>query len=117
MNLSDIYRGITRVSVGAGDVTLFWKDMLQDRMLETTYPRAFSYARYEDTSVATFLSMTSLGEGFHVPVSQQATEEIREMQAITLHTTLGGSIHGSWTCVWGDKYSARKYYAFYFKDV
>lgn len=74
MNLSDTYRGITKAEVGDGSTILFWKDMWQDQLLEISHPRAFSFAKDEDTSGATFLSMATLSEGFHVPVSPQAKE-------------------------------------------
>lgn len=108
MDLSDTYRGITNVKVGDGSTALFWKDMWHDRLLELSHPRAFSFAKEEDTSVADFLAMTTLHEEFYLPVSSQAREEIRELQMITAHTGPWIGASDEWVCSWGPKYSSRQ---------
>lgn len=117
MNLSDAYRGITKVTVGDGSTVLFWKDLWQDQLLETSHPRAFSFVKNEDTSIAPFLAMATLHEGFHMPLSTQSREEIQELQLLTASMTPVPERKDIWTCSWGAKYSARKFYAFYLKDV
>ena len=79
-----IYRGITQVNVNNGATTLFWKDMWLDEILAETHPRAFSFAKDEDISVAAFLGTTSLQETFHLPLSAQAHTETRDLQHLTL---------------------------------
>ena len=45
-----------------------------------SHPRAFSFALNEDISVKDFLGSTSLHETFHLPLSVQAHDEVRDLQ-------------------------------------
>lgn len=62
--------------VGDGSMVLCWKDLWQDQMLDMSHPRVFSFARDVDVSMASFLSMATLPEGFYLPLSSQAREEV-----------------------------------------
>lgn len=116
MSISDIYRGITTVMVGNGSSALFWKDVWLEQPLELSHPRAFSFTKLEDASIADFLSITTLPEGFHLPLTAHARLEVHDMQVLTTPTTLGPT-NDEWTCMWGTAYSSRKFYAHYFRDV
>lgn len=48
MHLSDIYRGVTSVSVGDGNTVLFWKDLWCTKIFSESHPRDFSYITNED---------------------------------------------------------------------
>lgn len=74
--LRGVYQGVTRVHVGDGSSTLFWKDIWKDQVFEESHPRAFSYTKLEDASVANFLSISELQEGFQLPLSVQAKDEV-----------------------------------------
>ena len=113
------YRGITMVNVSNGATTLFWKDMWLGEILAETHPRAFSFAKDEDISVRAFLGATSLQETFHLPLSEQAHAETRNLQSLTLDVQLAGlSTHDDWTYVWGSiHFAANKFYEFFFRDV
>lgn len=67
--------------------------------------------------MANFLSMSDLQTGFHVPLSAQALQEVRDMQAETAGTTPTQTTPDQWECVWGQKFTSAKFYQFYFKDV
>lgn len=54
-----------------------------DSILSEKYPRAFSYTKLADASVAEFLSMENLQTGFHLPLSTLALQEVRDMQEQT----------------------------------
>ena len=107
------------VNVNNGATTLFWKDMWLGEILAETHPRAFSFAKDEDISVRAFLGATSLQETFHLPLSEQAHAETRNLQSITLDVQLARlSTHDDWTYVWGSiHFAANKFYEFFFRDV
>lgn len=86
MSLSDIYHGVTEVKIGDGSMSLVWKDLWLDQTLELSHPRAFSHTKLEDASTATLLAMTDIQNGFHLPLSQQAREEVRDLQNRTALT-------------------------------
>lgn len=117
MQLSDIYRGITSVSVGDGRTTLFWKDLWQDQLLMESHPRAYSFTKLEDASVAALLGITTAHDGFHLPLSPQARNEVRDLQLLTEGMNTDNECNDVWTCVWGGEYTSAKFYRYYFKDV
>ena len=51
VKLMPTYRGVTKVLINDGRSTLFWKDDWNQRVLEETFPGAFSYTTTEDASV------------------------------------------------------------------
>lgn len=116
MQLSDIYRGVTAVHVGRGDTVLFWKDLWQKEILSETHPRAFSFAIDEDVSVRRLLTADSLSEIFALPLSPQARQEVEELQTLTGQTALRDRHSDSWTCVWGQKFTAANFYSFCFRS-
>ena len=116
MSLSDVYHGITRVNVGDDTSALIWKDFWLDHTLEASHPRAFSFTRIEDVSIAQFLSIQTVSDGFYTPLSAQARLEIQEMQAAAAPVEPCAQ-PDTWVCIWGAAYSSRKFYAHYFRDV
>lgn len=54
---------------------------------------------------------------FHLPLSTQAREEIRQIQADAGHVLLNAGTKDNWTCSLGQPYMSRKFYAFCFRDV
>lgn len=60
MSLSPIYRGVTKISIGSGANTLFWKDLWMDSILEESHPRAASFAISPDISVCDMLTTSLL---------------------------------------------------------
>ena len=105
MSMYDIYRGITKAKVFAGDTILFWKDSWNTDTLQDRYPRAFLFARNPDVSVRHLLSSERLGEVFHLPLSVEAKNEVIQIQSETLEMALNED-RDVWSCVWGgDKLS------------
>ena len=89
MQLSDVFRGITRVILRNGSSSLFWKDAWfdsnRDAPLMELFPRAFSFYLNEDEFVVNVLTATDPGMLFHLPLSAQAREEVREIQRGSMH--------------------------------
>ena len=88
MQLSDIYRGVTKSEVLAGDTILFWKDKWNTEIFQDKYPRAFSFAKEPDISVRHLLSSEILGDVFHLPLSLEARNEVAGLQSETLDTSM-----------------------------
>ena len=75
--LTDIYRTITRCTIGDGTTLTFWKDFwLHDTTLADSFPRLFSYAVDQDISVADAANEEGLLALFSLPISDQAFEEL-----------------------------------------
>lgn len=105
------------MNIGDGTSTLFWKDLWCGQILAETHPRAFSYSSNEDTTVRNFLQMESLRDGFHLPLSSQAREEVLQLQNIVAGYQIDIDNKDAWVYHWGQRYSSAKYYHFYFRDV
>ena len=69
IHLMPRYRGVTRIKIGNGSSSLFWKDNWSHSIYAETCPRAYSYAISEDISVKHLLTSTDLHETFHLPLS------------------------------------------------
>lgn len=64
-----------------------------------------------------FLSITALREAFHLPLSEQAHAEVRQMQSDLATITLSDEAD-VWIYACGsDQFTAHRYYTFYFRDV
>lgn len=120
MQLSDVFRGITRVTLGNGSSSLFWKDVWfddRDTSLMEICPRAFSFCLNEDEPVAKILTATDPSLIFHLPLSTQAREEVREIQQGTMHVILDEGCTDAWECNLGGVFSSKRYYDHCFRDT
>ena len=68
------------VTSSSYDIVLMWKDLWLGSILEETHPRAFSFAKHEDCPVRDFLGTTVLVDAFHLALSLQAFDEIKDLQ-------------------------------------
>ena len=113
MQLSGIFRGITKVTPGNGSSALFWKDAwfdnTQDSPLMDIYPRAFSFCLNEDDSIAKVLAATDPSTIFSLPLSTQAREEIKEIQEGLPQNRLAVDNSDVWECLLG-RFSSKKFY-------
>lgn len=117
MQLSPIYRGVTRVEVGDGSTVLFW-DLWHDEVLSDSHPRLCSFAKDEDVSVQGLLTANSLGQNFHLPLTIQAREELIDLQSSTASTELINGTSDCWRCLWGSNdFASSKYYHHCFRDM
>ena len=113
MQLSGIFRGITKVTPGDGSSALFWKDVwfdnTQDSLVMDIYPRAFSFCLNEDDSIAKVLNATDPATIFSLPLSTQAREEIKEIQEGLPQNRLAVDNSDVWECLLG-RFSSKKFY-------
>ncbi|XP_073355555.1 uncharacterized protein [Aegilops tauschii subsp. strangulata] len=113
MQLSDVFRGITRVTLGNGSSSLLWKDVWfddRDTPLMEIYHGAFSFYINEDEPVAKIITATDPSLIFHLPLSTQAREEVRGIQQGTMHVLLDEGCTDAWECNLGGAFSSKLYY-------
>ena len=80
LKLTPIFRGISQVQVVSSTTALFWKDLWGNDVLQSSPPpHAFSFAMHEDVTIKDFLERTALSEAFHLPLSPQALNEVRDI--------------------------------------
>ena len=109
--LNHLFRGVTKAEIVSGATVLFWKDSWLSDELAISHPRAYSFAMHEDISVQSFLAADNLAALFHLPLSPQALDEVRNLQELTAHVTMDNSLdRDDWIFVWGARtYSSSKY--------
>jgi hypothetical protein len=73
--------------VGNGSSVLFWSDQWTDDLLDSAFPRLFSYAKDKLQSVQDFFGRELL-DSFHLPLSVQAHDELLSLQKIIHNTSL-----------------------------
>ena len=120
MQLGAVFHGITKVTLGNGSSSLFWKDVWfddGDTSLMEIYPRAFSFCLNEDELVAKNFTATDPSLIFHLPLSTQAHEEVREIQQGTMHVLLDEGCTDAWECNLGGAFSSKRYYDHCFRDI
>jgi hypothetical protein len=117
LKLCDLFRGIAKCKIGDGSTVLFWSDLWNDNVLESKFPRLYSFARNKKISVATFLTNNTLEAQFHLPLSEQAFQEFQGLQAHIQALQIDSNTSDSWEYIWGDKnYSSSKCYNLPYKN-
>jgi hypothetical protein len=79
ISLADDYRAISSVNVGNGSTALFWSDSWKNQLLDSSFPRLFSFVRDKLQSVKEFLEKDSVMDNFHLPLSIEAHQEFQQM--------------------------------------
>lgn len=86
--LLKIFKSLQRVvthshySFRDGNSLLSWKDNWSSIPLQKTLPHLFSFAQNEVASVHTAISSTDLSQLFHLPLSDEALDELYELQTL-----------------------------------
>lgn len=117
IQLMPIYRGVSSVSIGNGETSLFWKDLWCGQVLAEKYPRAYSFATNEDISVCDFLLTNSLSDIFYLPLSAQAHQQVAQLQTVTAASHIDMANDDAWSYSWGSRYTSSRFYQFCFREV
>lgn len=89
-----------------------------DQTADAKFPRAFSYAMDEDSSARNFLTASSLADNFHLPLSPEALQEVKELQDEAANIQLSANDADAWQYVWGSKqFKSKKYYSYCFRNI
>jgi len=112
INLFENYQSLSVCRPGKGDSILFWsgKWTNQELPLKDLFPQLYSFARKQKCSVRFFIDQ-EVNRVFTLPLSQQASNQLDEVENL-IDTFVGDSDQkDSWSYIWGSsKFSSRKAY-------
>lgn len=77
LQLSTIFRGFARCTLGDGTMVTFWEDLWSDGVLAHCFPRLFSFTRNANISVKDVMAAEDLDSIFFLPLSQEAFDELQ----------------------------------------
>jgi hypothetical protein len=84
LSLNVLYRGIAKCTIGDGSTIAFWGDLWSTDILSEKFPRFFSFAINPDISVKEIIMAQDLDSIFHLPISEQASQELGDLQDLLL---------------------------------
>jgi hypothetical protein len=96
ISLADDYRAISSVNVGNGSSALFWSDSWKNQLLDSSFPRLFSFVRDKLQSVKEFLEKDSVLDNFHLPLSIEAHQEFQQMMEFISDVALNPEADDKW---------------------
>ena len=118
MRLNVLYRGIAKCSLGNGSTILFWEDLWCPVVLNQSFPNLFQQVISGSTSVREILHAPDLASIFNLPLSQQAFDELLDLQDLISAIPYDTTENDHWSFVWGnDKYSSQKFYKLAFSTL
>jgi hypothetical protein len=82
MKLIDTYRKMTHCNLGNGETILFWTDNWKNMFFDERFPRLFSFVKDKLISVKEALQISDPAQVFHLPLSNEASDEFRMLQSI-----------------------------------
>jgi hypothetical protein len=92
---------MARVTVGAGDTSMFWKDVWNFGSLQHLYPLLFSFAREPNCSVVRFLNLLPVySRIFQLPLSMAASHQLAELMD-SLEWNREPNNSDCWIYIWG----------------
>jgi hypothetical protein len=107
LRLNILFRGIARCEIGDGAIVTFWEDIWAGEILAYKFPRLFSYARNDSTSVEQIMKAEDLDSIFHLPLSQEAFDEMLQLQDHLSGVQYDQTGEDTWTFIWGNLYKTK----------
>lgn len=80
LRLNNLYRGVAQCTIGDGSTTLFWDDLWSPQLLVDAFPRLFSFAKSDHSSVKQIMQAQDLESIFVLPLSQDAYQEFQDLR-------------------------------------
>jgi hypothetical protein len=118
MKLSSIYRGIASATIGPGNSVLLWEDVWNGHCLINELPRLFSFARNKRVPIANYLANPEVQQNFYTPLSQQALEELNQLEQMMDQAQQSQLDNDVWGYIWGNnQYSSSRFYSLSFKYI
>ena len=71
-------------------------------ILSEKFPRLFSFAINPDISVKEIIMAQDLDSIFHLPISEQASQELGDLQDLLLSSDYDLASNDSWSFMWGN---------------
>lgn len=110
LKLTKDYRNISRCNPGKGNSIMLWSDAWHDRPLKDVFPQLFSFARKPKYSITFFLEKQTQ-DSFFLPLSQQASAQLINLQNIIQQSILEPDREDQWTYIWGSNtFSSKRAY-------
>lgn len=82
MKLNTQYKGIASVKAGDGSTIWFWQDLWNGSICAQDYPKLFSFAKKANLSLQEVWSAPNFIELFHLPLSEQAYEQMQQLYQV-----------------------------------
>jgi hypothetical protein len=82
LKLLEHFKGMASVIVQSGTTCFFWLDVWNDHLLSHDFPHLFSYVKDQKLTVLRVAQATNLSDIFHLPLSEEAFQQFRELGVI-----------------------------------
>jgi hypothetical protein len=86
-------------------------------MLSIKFPRLMSFARNRNTLVQEIMEDVDLDELFILPLSQEAFEEMVQLQEEVQNINTNADERDSWCQTWGKNFTSKKFYSLIYSMV
>lgn len=117
IQLADDWRGLTKCVVGSGFSVLFWEDLWLGSVISASFPRLYSFARDKQASVNEIMSLPSLADGLHLPLSEEAFQEYNDLMILLTDINLNDQ-PDSWIYKFNKgNYTPKSFYGLHFAAV
>ena len=117
LRLNPLYRGISHCIIGNGTTVCFWEDRWNSSLLKSKYPRLASFSKSNIISVQEIMEATELDTIFILPLSQQAMEELDQLQNELQNVPYDENAKDQWQPLWGNEYTSKKFYNLVFSNL
>ena len=96
----------------------FWEDLWSPVILSQRFPSLFQHAANNSSSVKEVMPAPDLASVFNLPLSQEAYDELVEMQETLSIIPYDPNANDHWAFLWGnDRYSSQKLYKLAFATM
>lgn len=110
LKLLDKFKGMARVQINNGKSCHFWEDLWGNDLLSHRFPELFSFAKKKKITFAEGATQVPIHSLFHLPLSQQAHEQIIQLQ-VELEGLHLSNLPDSWQYIWNSNmFSVRRAY-------
>jgi hypothetical protein len=109
----DLYKAMAKCNLGDGKSAFFWSDLWLDTCLQQKFPHLLSFAKKATATITEIVNTEFLEDLFHLPLSQQAFQELSEFKSVGNQALLriAESESDSWSYIWGNNtFSVNKAY-------
>lgn len=110
LKLLDKSKGLAKPNINNARSCCLWLDLWNSNVPMHSYPELFSFARSKTTILAEAKSRDSILSLFHLPLSQQAFDQLNQLRSDLQQINLNEEAD-HWSCIWNTgKFSVPKAY-------
>lgn len=93
LKLLSKFKGMARVEIGNGTSCFLWEDLLGNEILSQKFPELFSFAKNKQIIFAKGYAQAPLHNLFHLPLSQQAHNQLLLLQNMLEEIDISGGLN------------------------